>query len=113
MYLLILQAFPRKRGTAQQRKAPLRLQICVCLVCVINSPGSDPVRAAAHKLCVTERPGSDPGDVVRAGGDHLVVACGEGTALRILEIQPEGRRTMTAREFLAGRHLATNDRFGT
>jgi len=61
MYLLILQAFPRKRGTAQQRKAPLRLQICVCLVCVINSPGSDPVRAAAHKLCVTERPGSDPG----------------------------------------------------
>jgi methionyl-tRNA formyltransferase len=42
-----------------------------------------------------------------------VVACGDGTALRILEIQPEGRRTMNAREFLAGRHLATNDRFGT
>jgi len=54
-----------------------------------------------------------PGGVRRASGDDLVVACGDGTALRILEIQPEGRRTMTAREFLAGRHLTTNDRFGT
>jgi methionyl-tRNA formyltransferase len=46
---------------------------------------------------------STPGTVLRAHGDDLVVACGHGTALRILEIQPEGRRTMTAREFLAGR----------
>ena len=59
-----------------------------------------------------ERPGSDPGTVVRAAGDDLVVACGAGTALRILELQPEGRRTMTAREFLAGRHLTPADRFG-
>jgi methionyl-tRNA formyltransferase len=51
--------------------------------------------------------------VLRAAGDDLVVACGEGTALRILEIQPEGRRTMTAREFLAGRRLTAVDRFGT
>ena len=57
-------------------------------------------------------PGSDPGTVVRAAGDDLVVACGAGTALQILELQPEGRRTMTAREFLAGRHLTPADRFG-
>jgi len=42
------------------------------------------------------------GTIVRAYGDELSVACGGGTALRILELQPEGRRTMTAREFLAG-----------
>jgi methionyl-tRNA formyltransferase len=43
-----------------------------------------------------------PGTILRAHGDELIVACGEGTTLRILEIQPEGGRTMTAREFLAG-----------
>jgi methionyl-tRNA formyltransferase len=54
-----------------------------------------------------------PGTVVRAGGDELVVACGHGTELQILEIQPEGRRTMTAREFLAGRAIRPGDRFTT
>ena len=53
----------------------------------------------------------DPGLVLRAHGDELVIACGGGTALQILEIQPEGRRTMTAREFLAGRGAAEADRF--
>jgi methionyl-tRNA formyltransferase len=52
-----------------------------------------------------------PGTVVRAEGDDLIVACGGGTALRILEIQPEGRRTMTAREFLVGRGAAEGARF--
>lgn len=44
----------------------------------------------------------EPGTIAAARGDDLVVACGAGTALRILEIQPEGRRIMSAREFLAG-----------
>jgi len=52
-----------------------------------------------------------PGTVVRAEGDELIVACGGGTALRILEIQPEGRRTMTAREFLAGHGAVEGARF--
>lgn len=52
-----------------------------------------------------------PGTVVRALGDELIVACGEGTVLRILELQPEGRRTMTAREFLAGRGAVEGARF--
>jgi methionyl-tRNA formyltransferase len=51
------------------------------------------------------------GTVVRAHGDELIVACGGGTALRVLEIQPEGRRTITAREFLAGRGAAEGARF--
>ena len=54
-----------------------------------------------------------PGTVVRAQGDELVVACGEGTALRVLDLQPEGRRTMTAREFLAGRGALEHVRLGT
>lgn len=45
-----------------------------------------------------------PGTVLSAGPDGIRVACGAG-ALRILEVQPEGRRRMTAGEFLAGRKL--------
>ena len=53
-----------------------------------------------------------PGTIVRAHGGDLIVACGGGTALRILELQPEGRRTMTTREFLAG-HGAGRDPKGS
>jgi methionyl-tRNA formyltransferase len=56
-------------------------------------------------------PDLTPGTVLRADGDELIVACGGGTSLRVLEIQPEGRRTMTAREFLAGRGAAKGARF--
>jgi methionyl-tRNA formyltransferase len=54
-----------------------------------------------------------PGTVARARGDDLLVACGGGTTLRILQIQPEGRRSMTAREFLAGRGALEGARFTT
>jgi methionyl-tRNA formyltransferase len=51
-----------------------------------------------------------PGTILEARGDRLVVAAGAG-ALRILEIQAEGKRPMTARDFLAGHRLAPGDRF--
>lgn len=74
------------------------------------------VRSVSDRFGVTGSPevtttDLTPGTVVRADGDELIVACGGGTALRILDIQPEGRRTMTAREFLAGRGVAEGARF--
>jgi methionyl-tRNA formyltransferase len=54
---------------------------------------------------------SEPGRIVRATGDDLLVACGGGSILRILEIQPEGRRTMTAREVIAGRTVRQGAHF--
>lgn len=56
---------------------------------------------------------AEPGAIAMAHGDDLIVATGGGSALRILELQPEGRRAMTAREFLAGHRLVVGDRFGT
>lgn len=54
-------------------------------------------------------PGRDaappPGAVVEARGDRLRVACGGGSVLSILEIQPEGRRAQSTRDFLAGRRI--------
>jgi methionyl-tRNA formyltransferase len=46
--------------------------------------------------------GSEPGTVVFAGPDGLNVRCGQGTLLRILEVQPEGGRAMSIRDYLAG-----------
>jgi methionyl-tRNA formyltransferase len=52
-----------------------------------------------------------PGAIVAASGDRLAVATGSGT-LEVTEIQPEGRRAMAVREFLAGRRWAPGDRLG-
>lgn len=53
----------------------------------------------------------EPGEILKASGDDLIVASGAG-ALKLLQLQPEGRRAMTAREFLAGRRLVVGQRFG-
>jgi methionyl-tRNA formyltransferase len=52
------------------------------------------------------------GEVVAATSDNLLVKCGSKSALRIIELQPESKRRMTAREFLNGTHLKIGDRFG-
>lgn len=52
-----------------------------------------------------------PGTVLRADKDGIVVATGSGT-LRILELQREGRRRMTAGEFLAGCPLPPGTKLG-
>ncbi len=51
-----------------------------------------------------------PGTVVRAEGDRFEVVAGDGHVLRLVSVQPEGRRAMSAREFLAGRHVAPGAR---
>ena len=51
-------------------------------------------------------PAPAPGTVVEARGDRLRVACGGGDVLSILEIQAEGRRVRSARDFLTGRPVA-------
>jgi methionyl-tRNA formyltransferase len=53
-----------------------------------------------------------PGAVVAAHGDVFAVAAGDGRILRILEIQPEGRRVMQAREFLNGHKLSPGTALG-
>ena len=52
------------------------------------------------------------GRVIEAHGDALRIACGEQTALRIHEIQPEGKRRMSARDFLNGMRVRAGERFG-
>ena len=42
----------------------------------------------------------------------LAVTCGDGAAVEILDLQPEGRRVMTAREYLAGHPSLVGRRLG-
>lgn len=51
-----------------------------------------------------------PGEVVHAHGDDLRVSTGDG-GIRLVELQVEGKRPMSAREFLAGHRLGAGDRF--
>ena len=52
-----------------------------------------------------------PGTVCEIGKASFVVACGEGTRLRITELQPAGKRTMATHDFLNGAQLSVGSRF--
>lgn len=58
----------------------------------------------------SERSGMGGGVIVVAEGGRLGVATSDGEVLDIVAIQPEGRRVMTAREFLAGHTLPVGAR---
>jgi methionyl-tRNA formyltransferase len=52
------------------------------------------------------------GQVIAARGDDFLIGCGANSALRLLELQPESKRRMSARDFLNGTHLKVGDRLG-
>jgi methionyl-tRNA formyltransferase len=51
----------------------------------------------------------EPGAILVAEHDRLIVAAGDG-ALQLTQLQTEGKRPLTAREFLAGHAVAPGDR---
>ena len=68
-------------------------------------------RAAVEANPSKQDAGQD-GEVMVAQGDDLLVKCGEETALRLLEVQPEAKRRMSVRDFLNGTHLKIGERLG-
>lgn len=49
-----------------------------------------------------ERGSGGPGTVLEAGKNGILIACGGDTALRILELQPDGGKRMRAADYLRG-----------
>jgi len=49
----------------------------------------------------TEGTSERPGTVLERVSDGLVIACGTGS-VKLVEIQPEGKRRMSMREYLQG-----------
>src|SRR5262245_6931663 len=54
----------------------------------------------------------EAGEVIAAGGDTLKIACGNASALKLHEVQPEGGRRLNTRDFLNGSHVSVGERFG-
>lgn len=52
-----------------------------------------------------------PGTVLSCGREGILVAAGGGTRLRLLDVQPESRRPMSAAAFAAGARLQPGARF--
>jgi methionyl-tRNA formyltransferase len=66
----------------------------------------DGARCTIHRTALSgETTTMPPGTVTAAHHGVLSVAAGDGRVVRILEIQPEGKRVMSARDFLAGRRI--------
>lgn len=53
-----------------------------------------------------------PGEVIAADGSGVVVRCGRGTALKVTELQREGKRRIPADAFVIGERVAAGERFG-
>jgi methionyl-tRNA formyltransferase len=71
----------------------------------------DGVRCTIHRTALaSERTSAAPGTVITASAGTLSVAAGDGRMLHVVEIQPEGKRVMSAREFLAGRRIQPGTR---
>lgn len=70
------------------------------------------VLAAAEAVASPAGPPATPGAVLDTAGGCIVVACGQGTALAITQVVPEGRRSMSAADFLRGSPLLPGMRLG-
>jgi methionyl-tRNA formyltransferase len=60
----------------------------------------------------TEIHSSNPGQIIEAHDDKLVVVCGSATVLHVLELQSEGARRMSARDFLNGARIRVGETLG-
>lgn len=64
----------------------------------------------AEKESCAETVLNDPGQIIQVLGDSLLVQTGEGI-LRLSEVQPAGKRSMSARDFFNGRHGQIGEKF--
>jgi methionyl-tRNA formyltransferase len=62
-------------------------------------------------VAADEKSDRTDGAILAARGDDLKIACGAGSVLRLLEVQPETKRRMLVRDFLNGASLRPGDRF--
>ena len=89
-----------------------------CLCCLIRglspaplamtkTPDGKLLKAAAAAV-VEQTHNAAPGTVLSLD-DGILVACGEGTALRLTSVVPEGKKRMDAADYIRGRKLNVGD----
>jgi methionyl-tRNA formyltransferase len=65
-----------------------------------------------HRMQVAQKDGPAEPGLVEAGDATMIVACAQGTWIEVTEVQLEGKKRMTASEFLRGTALRTGVRLG-
>ncbi|MBS2968933.1 methionyl-tRNA formyltransferase [Metabacillus sp. KIGAM252] len=55
---------------------------------------------------------SEPGTVIGVDSDGFVVASGNGTAIKIVELQPSGKKKMSGEDFLRGSQITPGTKLG-
>jgi methionyl-tRNA formyltransferase len=64
------------------------------------------IRYRLHRTALTSaRTDAPAGTILSASGDVITIAAGNSSVLRVLQLQPDGKRVMDAREFLSGHRL--------
>ena len=80
-----------------------------------HRPGKEPMRVIVTEMDTNIVAGIDsdtpPGSII-GGCLELIAVAGEGTVIDIIELQPAGKKRMTAAEFLRGCPIRDGYRFG-
>lgn len=64
------------------------------------------------RMRVLMHPEAGESGVLRVEGDSMLVGCGDGTMIGLDEVQMEGKKRMTAAEFLRGYQVKSGERLG-
>ena len=65
-----------------------------------------------HRMRLVERSLGAEECMLVVQGDSMLVGCGEGTMIALDEVQMEGKRRMSAAEFLHGHQIKSGERLG-
>ena len=66
-----------------------------------------------YRAEVIDCEGGVPAEIIETAKDNIKVKCGGNTVLRVFEVQIEGRRKMTVKEFLSGHKVNAGVKLGT
>ena len=103
---------PKRAESVLGAPKPHLLKIWKAEVVEVASGRDSALRCLPTFVGTARRPnlGQKPGEILSADKTGIVVGCGKG-ALRIIELQREGGRRMSAAEFLAGHALKVGEKF--
>ncbi len=82
------------------------LQSWPCASTIINGKN-----VKVHKSVLSSEKGNEAGKVVN-NKNVVTVSCGDGNCIDILELQPDGKKRMDAKSFLAGNKIETGQFIG-
>ena len=82
------------------------LQTWPCASTVINGKN-----VKIHKSVLSNEKGNDSGKIVN-NKNVITISCGDGKCIDILELQPEGKKRMDAKSFMAGNKIEIGQLIG-